>query len=143
MTAAFVIIARQHRVQAPGPMYSNLILRAAQTADDLDRLRTFLAGRGADASRDLDRHLAGPRYRPALTRIAERDGALVGCALIGHRRLRLGAALLEVGAIQRIDAPGDAESLAALLGDCLGALVDEGLPLATIRGATNIYMPFG
>src|SRR5262245_31934759 len=108
---------------------SNMIVRAAETPDDLDRLRIFLAGRGV-APDELERHLAGPRYRPALTRIAERDGAVAGCALIGHRRLRLGAALLEAGAIQRLDAPDGIAGFTALLGDCLGALVDEALPLA-------------
>src|SRR5262245_30581273 len=93
-------------------MSSDLITRAA-TPDERAVLRSFLAVRGADAPRGRDRHLAGPRYRPALTRIAERDGAITGCALIGHRRLRLGGALLEVGAIERFDAPTDAEGFAA------------------------------
>jgi Sterol carrier protein domain len=122
-------------------MHSDLTLRATATADDLARLRASAAAQGV--SRTVEQHLAGPRYRPALTRIAERDGAIIGYALIGHRRLRLGAALLEVGAIQILGAHGDAVDFTALLGDCLGALIDEGLPLALIRGATAVYMPFG
>ncbi len=115
--------------------------RAAETPDDLGRLRMFLAGRGAEPY-ELDRHMAGPRYRPALTRIAERDGAIVGCALIGHRRLRLGAALLEAGAISGSMLPDDDAGFTALLGDCLGALLGEGLSLALAGTAGDRYTPF-
>jgi hypothetical protein len=117
-------------------MRSDLVLRAA-TPDDLARLRSSAGGRG------LERHLARPRYRAAFTRVAERGGALAGCALIGHRRLRLGAATLEVGAIERIEAPGDQDAFVALLGDCLGALLEQGQPLATLLGDTAVYTPFG
>ncbi|MFL5803985.1 MAG: hypothetical protein ACJ8CR_19850 [Roseiflexaceae bacterium] len=122
-------------------MHTNTIVRAAATAGDLARLRAFAAAQGA--SRSVERHLAEPRYHPALTRIAERDGAITGYALISHQRLRRGAALLEAGVIERLDAPSDAESFAALLGDCLGALIDNGLSLALVRGAPVIYTPFG
>jgi predicted N-acetyltransferase YhbS len=122
-------------------MQSDLIVRAAATPGDLARLRTIAAAQGA--ARAVERHLAGPRYHPALTRIAERDGAIAGYALIGHRRLRLGAALLEAGAIERIDMPGDPAGVAALLGDCLGALIENGLPLALIQGDPSTYTPFG
>src|SRR5687767_8581392 len=60
-------------------MQSNPTARAAEMPDDLSRLRAFLAERDA-APYVLDRHLGGPRYRPALTRIAERDGTTGGCA---------------------------------------------------------------
>src|SRR5688500_14601481 len=122
-------------------MQSNPTARAAEMPDDLSRLRAFLAEQGA-APYVLDRHLAGPRYRPALTRIAERSGTIAGCALLGHRRLRLGAALLEAGEIQRLDAL-DADAFTALLGDCLGTLVGEGLPLALAGSAGDRYTPFG
>jgi predicted N-acetyltransferase YhbS len=115
----------------------------AAMADDIARLRAFLATHSEQASHKLDRHLASPRYRPALTRVAERGGAIVGCALLAHRRLRLGAATLEIGQIELIDAVEDEEGFAALLGDCLGALLAEGLPLAIVRGDMALYGPFG
>jgi hypothetical protein len=115
----------------------------APSGDDLVRLRAFLAAHDKQAPHDLDRHLARPRYRPALTRVAERGGALVGCALLSHRRLRLGAATLEIGEIARIDATDDGTGFAALLGDCLGALLAEGLPLAIVHGDMAVYGPFG
>jgi hypothetical protein len=124
-------------------MLGDPTFRAADTPADLARLRLFLAPQGAPALHDLDRHLARPRYRPALTRVAERGGAVVGCALLAHRRLHLGAATLEVGAIERIDAPDNGEGCVALLGDCLGVLLGEGLPLAMVRGGTTVYAPFG
>src|SRR5262245_51668659 len=102
----------------------------AAAADDIARLRAFLATHSEQASHMLDRHLAGPRYRPALTRVAQRGGTIVGCALLAHRRLRLGAATLKIGQIELIDAMDGEEGFAALLGDCLGALLAEGLPLA-------------
>jgi predicted N-acetyltransferase YhbS/ribosomal protein S18 acetylase RimI-like enzyme len=124
-------------------MLSDLTLRATETPDEFARLHQFIAAQGEEAARSLARHLARPRYRPALTRIAERADVVVGCALIAHRRLRLGAATLEIGEIERIDAPDDGDGFATLLGDCLGTLLDQGLPLATIRGDTAVYAPFG
>ncbi len=117
--------------------------RAADMPGDLDRLRRYAAAQGLE--RTLERHLAQARYRPALTRIAEQDGALAGCALLGHRRLRLGAALFEVGAIEALDVrdSGDADLFEALLGDCLGALIDQGLPIVTLYGSNAQYAPFG
>jgi predicted N-acetyltransferase YhbS len=115
----------------------------AATDDDMPQLRALLATRSEAAPRDLERHLTRPRYRRALTRVAERDGAIVGCALLAHRRLWLGAATLEIGEIARIDALDDDNGVTGLLGDCLGALLDEGLPLAIVRGDTAIYGPFG
>jgi hypothetical protein len=117
--------------------------RAADMPADLERLRSFLAQQGQPAPRDLDRHLARPRYRPALTRIAERDGAIVGLALLAHRRLKQGAATLEIGTITHLYTPDDGEDFTALLGDCLGALLAEGMPLATIQGDMASYGAFG
>jgi predicted N-acetyltransferase YhbS len=117
--------------------------RPAETTADLERLRLFVAPQGQPAPRDFDRHLARPRYRPALTRIAERDGAIVGCALLAHRRLRLGAATLEIGEIARLDTQEGEPGFTALLGDCLGTLLGEGLPLALVHGDMAIYSPYG
>jgi hypothetical protein len=117
--------------------------RAADTPADLERLRSFLAPQGQPALRDLDRHLARPRYRSALTRIAERDGAIVGCALLAHRRLKLGAATLEIGAISRIVTQDEEADFTALLGDCLGALLAEGLALAIVQGDMAVYGAYG
>src|SRR5690242_14578930 len=112
-------------------MDSPVRISGAEASDDLARLRVWVAARGAAALRALEQHLAHPRYRPAWTRIAERDGQIVGYALIDHRRLRLGAATLETGRIAAIDAApaqNDPDLLAALLGDCLRMLIEEGLP---------------
>jgi len=119
---------------------------SADTPDDLARLRAFVAARGATALSVLERHLARPRYRPALTRIAERAGQIAGYALIGHERLRLGAATLEVGRIAALaltPAEHEPNEFTALLGDCLGVLVEEGLPLATLHGPAGDFGPFG
>jgi hypothetical protein len=121
-------------------------LFSAETPGDLARLRTFVAARGVAAQITLERHLARPRYRPAFTRIAERAGQIAGYALIGHQRLRLGAATLETGRIAAIELAADEydpSELAALLGDCLRVLVEEGLPLATLHGSVTDYGSFG
>jgi hypothetical protein len=117
--------------------------RAADTPADLGRLRSLLAQQWQPAPLALERHLARPRYRPALTRIAERDGMIVGYALLAHRRLQLGAATLEIGEIARIDMRDDQAGFVALLGDCLGTLLGEGLPLAIVRGDPAVYGAFG
>src|SRR5437762_13185982 len=123
-----------------------LLVSSTATPADLDRLRVFVAARGAAAMGALERHLARPRYRPAFTRIAERAGQIAGYALIGHQRLRLGIATLEAGRIAAIElapAAHEPSELAALLGDCLRVLVEEGLPLATLRGSIADYGSFG
>lgn len=112
-----------------------LEFRAAEPADH-ERLLAAAAARGGAASERLVAHLLRPRYRPALTRLAEQGGAVVGALLLGHQRLRLGAATLDAGAIEDywLDLPGD-EPLMGLLGDCLGALVAEQLPMLLLHGA--------
>jgi predicted N-acetyltransferase YhbS len=127
-------------------MSSNYTISSVEGPDDLARLRTFVDGRGDSAVNALERHMARPRYRPALTRIAERAGQIAGYALIGHERLRLGAATLEAGRIAALDvsdAQEDPQLFVALLGDCLRVLAEEGLPLATLRGPVADYGPFG
>src|SRR3954466_12748194 len=127
-------------------MNTSLQLSSAESPGDLARLRAWVAERGAAAVITLERHLARPRYRPAFTRIAERDGQLAGYALIGHQRLRLGMATVEAGHIAALDGGGteDAPSVfAALLGDCLRVLVEEGLALATLHGSVADYGAFG
>src|SRR5258705_13552227 len=69
------------------------------TPADLARLRAFVTERGSAAVGRLERHLARPRYRPAFTRIADRDRYIAGYALIGHQRLQLGAGAFEAGRI--------------------------------------------
>jgi sterol carrier protein len=127
-------------------MSSDLTIRAA-TPDDRVRLHAFVAAeRGDPAVRDLERHLARPRYRPQFTCIAEQADALVGYALIGHERRRLGAATLETGCIEQIytnpSQPNQA-MFEALMGGCLGTLLDHALPLATLRGPAELIAPFG
>jgi hypothetical protein len=127
-------------------MNTTLLISSADTPDDLAGLRAFTTARGAAAVSALERHLTRPRYRPAFTRIAERDGQLAGYALIGHQRLRMDAATLEAGriaAIELISAKHDPSEFTALLGDCLRVLIEEGLPLALVCGSTAMYSPFG
>src|SRR5215207_149870 len=103
-------------------MNTTLHVASADTPADIDRLRTFVAARGDKPLRELERHLARPRYRPAFTRIAEHGGRVAGYALIGHQRLRVGAATLEAGHVAGLDAAleqGEPIIFAALLGDCL------------------------
>jgi hypothetical protein len=119
-------------------MQDELIIRAAESAEDLGRLRAYLAGLGAAGA--LDRHTARPRYRLALTRIAERAGQVVGCGLLAHRRLGLGAATIEAGHVELL---GGADAFEALLGECLRVLSEEALPLATIDGPRETYGQFG
>src|SRR5438128_2361182 len=57
------------------PIQRDLTLRAAETPNDIARLRAFIARHGAEAAHTLDRHLARPRYRAQFTPIAERAGA--------------------------------------------------------------------
>jgi hypothetical protein len=127
-------------------MDENLIIHGAESPADLAPLRTFVAAQGHTALHALDSHLARPRYRPAFTRIAERTGAIAGYALIGHERLRLGAATLDAGRIVALDIlpkEHDGEHFVALLGDCLRVLVEEGLPLTILVGPADLYAPFG
>ena len=127
-------------------MNTTLRISSADTPSDLARLRAFVAAGGAADLSALERHLARPRYRPAFTRLAERAGRFVGYALIGHERLRLGAATLEAGRIAALELPPtehDSRVFAALLGDCLRVLVEEQLPLALVCGPTETYAPFG
>src|SRR5258708_29226912 len=123
-------------------MHPTVGLPRADTPGDFARLRAFVAGRGVATLNALERHLARPRYRPAFTRIVERAGQIAGYALIGHERLRLGAATLEAGRIAAIELAADEHDpseLAALMGDCLRVLMEEGLPLATLHGSVTDY----
>ncbi|HEU5101064.1 MAG TPA: sterol carrier protein domain-containing protein [Roseiflexaceae bacterium] len=125
-------------------MRNDFSLSSADTADDLERLRVFVAAGGAAATAGLDKHLARPRYRPAFTRMAERAGQISGYALLGHERLRLGAATLECGRLAALDAGQDDPGLfTTLLGDCLRVLAEEGLALALPHGSLDKYGPFG
>jgi hypothetical protein len=124
----------------------DLIISGADTPGALAGLRAFVAARGQTAGPTLERHLAQPRYRPALTRVAMRAGEVVGYALIDHHRLRLGAATLESGRLKALDtrlSQADPPLFAAILGDCLGVLVQEQLPLALLSGPAESYVPFG
>ncbi|MBK9714615.1 MAG: sterol carrier protein domain-containing protein [Kouleothrix sp.] len=118
-------------------MPTTLSLGSADTPGALARLRALVSGQGGQATRALDLHLARPRYRPALTRVAALAGAVAGYALLAHRRLRLGAATIDAGLVERVwlqpGLPGEARE--ALLGDAVGALAEEGLPLALLHGA--------
>jgi hypothetical protein len=126
-------------------MHNDLTLTGADTPASLARLRAFVAARGAAATAELERHLARPRHRPAFTRIAERAGTIAGYALLAHERLRLGAATLEAGCVAALHTSHAEEPMvfAALLGDCLGVLAEEALPLALLRGSLADYGPFG
>src|SRR4051812_16827935 len=127
-------------------MQTTLVISSADTPADHARLRAFVAARGAADLSVLERHLARPRYRPAFTRIAKRAGQIAGYALIGHERLRLGAATLEAGQIPALEltpAEHDPSEFAALLGDCLRVLAEEQLPLALVCRPAATYIPFG
>ena len=120
-----------------------LELRAATPADT-EPLRVFAAAQGDAALAALERHWQQPRGRPALTRLALRGGAIVGYALLAHRRLRVGIATIESGAIDALVAPGlPTDEWEMLLGDCLGALFEEGLPLALWSGAAAELADYG
>jgi hypothetical protein len=127
-------------------MSSDLTTRAATPADR-ERLRALvLAERDQRALRELERHLTRPRYRPEYTRIAEQAGTLLGYALIGHERRRLGAATLETGCIEQLYVVPSQPSPAvatALIGDCLSGLLDNQLPLATLCGPAELLASFG
>src|SRR5262249_12280553 len=104
------------------------------------------AARGTTAAHTFEGHLARPRYRPSFTRVARRDGQIVGYALIGHERLRLGAATLEAGRIGALELPMEQQGgsdRTALLGDCLRVLAEEGVPLAMLHGSVEDYGSFG
>lgn len=89
-------------------------------------------------------HRSSPRYRPSLTRIALRGDAVVGCALLSHRRVRLGASVLDVGDVTRIATLGDDATLhEALLLDSVGTFYAEGLPFARVLRADPRYTPYG
>lgn len=90
----------------------------------------------------LDRHLRHPRYRPALTLLATRGGRPIGCALLAHERLRLGAATLQIGRVQALLAP-DTDLREALLGAALGTLVEQELPFVLLRGTRADLEPLG
>ncbi len=128
-------------------MADDIRLRPAAGQEDVARLREYVAAaEGAEGLAALERHLARPRARPEFTRLAERGGEIVGYALVAHRRLRLGAATLESGVIERIyagPAQRDADVLSALVVDCVGALYEQAIPLATLRGPAGLYARFG
>ena len=127
-------------------MSDDLVLRHAETAEDLERIRA-IAG---EADPILARHLARPRYQPAFTRLAERAGHLVGYLLVAHRRQRLGSAVLEVGAVEYAYVLPEQRRrgvFGELLGDALGMMYEQGLAIVTLhtqpaRGASLGFAPF-
>jgi hypothetical protein len=127
-------------------MSSEPTTRAA-TPEDQRRLRALVAAeRDAPALGELERHLARPRYRPQFTRVVEQAETLIGYALIGHERRRMGAATLETGCIEQLyTSPSwpNPTALEVLMGGCLRTLLDHGLPLATLRGPAEQIASFG
>lgn len=117
------------------------------TPEDRAHLRALIvAERDNRALRELELHLARPRYRPQFTLIAEQAETLIGYALIGHERRRLGAATIETGCIEQLytsPAQPTQAVLEALMGGCLSTLLDNGLPLATLRGPAEQIASFG
>lgn len=102
---------------------------------DLAALRA-LAGAvgGAEELARLEQHVARPRYRPGLTAVLRERGAPVGYALLSHRRLRLGAATLDIGVVERAAShPGAGDVWADLVRLAAEALYHEGLPLMFVR----------
>lgn len=114
---------------------------------DAARLRDALVGLGEDALDQLDFHLARPRYRPQLTMLAEESGAIVGCALAAHTRVRLGAATLDAGHLDAILIapihPHPQDVAQALIGALLASLYDQGLPLMTLDGSPGLFAALG
>jgi hypothetical protein len=89
----------------------------------------------------LERHRARPRGRPAFTLLAEAAGSAVGACLLAHERRALGAAALDVAALELRSAR--AELLEPLLAAAASAAADAGLPFLTLRGAPAAYAAFG
>ena len=112
------------------------------TANDHAALRAFVAETVANTNM-LDLHLARPRYRDEFTVIATRGNTVVGCALLGHMRLRLGSATLETGVVEVFASTEAGDLATTLVGELLGVLRDADLPLALLSGDGATFVPFG
>jgi hypothetical protein len=112
-----------------------------------NQLRELVAAERDDAAlRRLERHLRQPRYRAALTCVVRQNQTIVGYALINHRRLRLGVVSVDAGVLAEIwlDPRWREQSAeAALLGECMGILYEQGLPLALVAGSAARFGMYG
>lgn len=127
-------------------MHYHLAVRAVDSPADIERLRAWLQNEAGDAAiHELDQHLVRPRARPGFTLLAEQpDGAIVGAAFLRHERLRLGAAVLEAGALALYGAAiHHAAGIAALLDAALHVLHEQGLPLLLLPGTAAQFGSFG
>jgi predicted N-acetyltransferase YhbS len=91
----------------------------------------------------LRRHTMHPRGQPELIQVAVEGGAIVGCTMAAHIRLRLGAAVLECGSLILV-VPEQRKWLAEpLLGACLPALADQGAGLVLMQGSALEFAELG
>lgn len=90
----------------------------------------------------LEQQLRRPRARPEYTRVATVAGNVVGWLFLEHRRVAIGPATIEVGAIGAIAANAEAV-WTKLIGDGLRVLGESGLPLAFVTGQVEQFGPVG
>jgi len=112
------------------------------TADDYAALQAFVTQTVGSTSL-LEQHWSRARYRSDFTIIVLHDGEIVGCALLGHIRLRIGAATLEAGIVDLFATTDQGDLATALIGAMLSVLRDADLPLALITGDPATFEPFG
>lgn len=83
----------------------------------------------------LEAHLRQPRYRNELTRVAMVDGDIAGYVLVDHRRVRIGAAMIDAGVLADVFVTlrwRESALFEHIVGAYLGTLYEQGLPLALV-----------
>ncbi len=127
-------------------MEEDIIIHPAK-ALDIPRLRaTMVQECSPEAGRILDAHLVRPRYQPGFTWIAEREGEIAGWILFAHQRLRIGNAIIDIGRLEHAYVWSDYEDLStfeALIGACMGNMIDNGMTLATLDSSEAIFPASG
>lgn len=127
-------------------MKTNITIRPAIDEEDRRRLREFIgATLGARGLMVLDTHLARARYCTDFTLLAESDSILIGCVLLRHVRLQLGAALIEAAEIERliIHQIKDTQLLVSLIDTILKVCADQGLTLLLLHAEEQPYRDLG
>ena len=105
----------------------------------------FIGAQATDGAAIIARHIGQPRYQPTFTQLARQNGRVVGAALLGHQRMRLGAATLDVGAASLfVDQGCDlTDAHTSLIGSMLGVFQDSALPFAVLHDTPALFAPFG
>ena len=127
-------------------MTTPIHIRPAIDEDDRRRLREFIgATQGARGLLILDIHLARARYRTDFTLLIERDGVLIGSALLRHIRLRLGGALIEAAEIEHliIHQAHEQMVLHELVDVMLQICLEQGLVLLLLHAQAEPYLSMG